>query len=79
MVSESRWVKVTQNGKSFVVGVIDEKNYPKYICYGLPGAYGQKPKEIKGYASFIPKSPFALKGDGYWVMYQDAVSGKSIE
>ena len=79
MVSESRWGKVTEKGKSFVVGIIEERQAPKYICYGIPGIYGKKPKEIRGYASFIPTSPFSLKGEGYWVMYQDAQSGAGVE
>ena len=79
MVTESKWVKISEKGKSFVVGIIEEKGKPKYVCYGIPGVYGRKPEEISGFATFIPTSPFALKGEGYWVMYQDAISGKSIE
>ncbi len=79
MVSESRWAKVGKGEKSYVVGIIFENAEPRYVCYGLAGNYYQKPTSIKGYCSFIPTSPFDLKGEGYWVMYQDAFNGKRVE
>lgn len=79
MVSESRWAKVGKGEKSYVVGLIYENAEPRYVCYGLAGNYYQKPTAIKGYCSFIPISPFNLKGEGYWVMYQDAFDGKGVE
>lgn len=79
MVEGGRWVKVTvENGKHYVVGVINKNGSPKYICYGLPGDFYSPPQEICGYKSFIPLSPFDLKGKGYWVMYQDAITGKGL-
>ena len=78
MVNESRWAKVESGGKHYVVGVICERGLAKYICYGLPGLFSKEPDSLKGYSSFIPLSPFDLKGEGYWVMFQDAESGKRI-
>ncbi|MBQ7373232.1 MAG: hypothetical protein IJW64_01545 [Clostridia bacterium] len=77
MVGRSRWVKIGDGGKSFAFGVILSDGAPKYICYGIPGKFSSKPNEIKNYSSFIPKSPFNLKGDGYWVMFQEAINGES--
>ena len=79
MVKESRWAKVESGGKHYVVGVIFSRCEPKYICYGLPGNYGQEPQALCGYSSFIPLSPFDQKGNGYWVMFQYADSGKRVE
>lgn len=80
-VPDSKWVKVDySDGKFYVVGVIyDNKKQPLYICYGVAGRYGKKPEELKEYCSFIPSSPFRLKGDGFWVMYQDAVTGECLK
>ena len=79
MVSESRWARVCYDGeKYYAVGVIYENKTPKYVCYGAPGRYGEKPDRVTGYCSFIPTSPFDLKGDGYFVMYQSATSGKRL-
>ena len=77
MVKNSRWVRVGSDENSYVVGIILVENSPRYICYGLNGKYNLKPSEIKTYCSFVPKSPFNLKGEGYWVMFQNAISGES--
>ncbi|MBQ7642532.1 MAG: hypothetical protein IJS67_01395 [Clostridia bacterium] len=77
VVAESKWVKVGDGDKHYVVGVIYDKNEPSWICYGVPGRYGERPEEIKNYCSFIPSSLFDLKGVGYWVMYQNAQSGET--
>ncbi len=79
MVGESRWARVCYDGeKYYAVGVIYENKSPKYVCYGAPGEYGEKPDSVTGYCSFIPTSPFELKGEGYFVMYQSATSGKRL-
>ena len=79
VVPDSRWVKIKYDGDDYyVVGVIYDKTRPLYICYGVEGRYGEKPEKIGDYCSFIPSSIFNLKGDGYWVMYQSAITGKCL-
>ena len=77
----SRWAKVFYSGdKHYVVGIIPENGTEKYVCYGVPAIYSKEPpKELKGFCSFIPLSIFALEGSGYWMMFQDAVSGECIK
>lgn len=76
-----KWVKIFYSEEKFyVVGLIKENGKPKYICYGIPHPYSeQPPKELEGVSSFIPKSIFDLRGDGYWMMFQDAVTGKCVK
>ena len=76
----SRFAKVYYaDDKYYVVGVIKENGKEKYICYGVPSVYRETPpKELAGYCSFVPLSIFDLKGDGYFMMFQDAVSGKCV-
>ncbi len=76
-----RFVKINYSAeKYYVAGTIKEKDEAKYICYGVPAAYSKTPpKELDGYCSFIPLSVFDLKGDGYWMMFQDAVTGECIK
>lgn len=76
----SRWARVYYaEDKFYVVGVIKENGAEKYICYGVPAVYSeQPPKELDGYCTFIPNSVFDLNGDGYWMLFQDAVSGKCV-
>lgn len=79
VVKGSRWVKIKYDGDDYyAVGIIYDKNRPLYICYGVEGRYGEKPEKIGKNCSFVPSSLFNLKGDGYWVMYQSAKTGKTV-
>lgn len=77
---DSRWAKISFDAqKYYVVGLIKENGKEKYICYGVPSKYSEyPPTALKGYATFIPVSLFDMTGDGFWVMFQDAFSGKCI-
>lgn len=78
--NDSRFAKVYYaDDKFYVVGLVKEKGKEKYICYGVPSVYRKTPpKELAGYCSFVPLSIFDLKGEGYFMMFQDAVSGKCV-
>lgn len=75
---DSRWARVNYSpDKYYVVGLVKEDGKEKYICYGVPAIYSENPPtELKGYCTFIPLSIFDLSGEGYWVMFQDAISGQ---
>ena len=77
---DSRWAKIYYSSqKYYVVGVIFEQKKEKYICYGVPAKYSKTPpKELDGFCSFIPLSVFDMFGDGYWIMFQDADTGKCV-
>lgn len=78
---QSKWARINYSKEKFyVVGLIKENKKEKYICYGVPGVYSTTPpKELKGYCTFIPLSIFDLSGDGFWMMFQDAVTGDCIK
>ena len=80
-IQNSRWAKITYaENKHYVVGVIGKAGEEKLICYGVPGNYTLgAPKQFKGYASFLPISLLNKTGEGYWIMFQDAVTGDSIK
>ncbi len=77
---DSKWVKINYDkNKYYVVGVIKENKKEKYVCYGVPAKYSPTPpQELKGYCTFIPLSIFDMQGEGFWMMFQDAVTGESI-
>lgn len=79
--SGSRFAKVYYaENKFYVVGLIKENGKEKYICYGVPSVYSETPpKELAGFCSFVPLSIFDLKGDGYFMMFQDAYTGKCVK
>lgn len=76
----SRFAKVFYaENKFYVVGLVKENGKEKYICYGVPSPYRDTPpKELAGFCSFVPLSVFDLKGNGYFMMFQDATSGKCV-
>lgn len=76
----STFVKVNYSERKFyVVGVVPDSDGKKYLCYGVPDTYSPTPpKELKGYCSFIPLSIFDMKGKGYWMMFQDGVTGGCV-
>lgn len=78
-IEGSKWVKIPYGeDKFYVFGVISDQGVPKYICYGLPAADGEAPPaSMQGFASFLSvKTP---NGVGFWMMYQDAETGASIQ
>ncbi|MBQ8427141.1 MAG: hypothetical protein IJX16_05220 [Clostridia bacterium] len=79
--ADSRWARVKYaDNKYYVVGVVKEYGKEKYICYGVPSKYSPEPPEtLKDCSAFIPLSVFDLKGDGYWMMFQDAITGNCIK
>ncbi len=77
MVENSKWVKIGDGEKFYAVGIIFKDNQPEYICYGLPGQYTEG-QSVKGFSYFIPTSPFDLKGEGYWVSFQNPKDGKCV-
>ena len=78
---DSKWVKIYYSPEKFyLVGLVRENSSPKYICYGVPDRYSEKaPSALDGFCSFIPLSLFDLKGDGYWMIFQDAITGNCIK
>ena len=81
IIPESRWVRINYSAeKYYVVGIVKENGAEKYICYGVPAKYSAKPpKELKGFCSFVPKSYFDMKGEGFWMMFQSAITGGSVK
>lgn len=74
-VENSRWAKICYgDDKFYVFGVISDGEKPQYICYGVPADGDAPPDSLKGLASLIPTAD-----GGFWVMYQDALTGASLK
>ena len=74
----SRFVKIAveDSDKYYCVGLVGS---PDYICYAVPAVYTpQPPEELDGYCQWLPTDENRPEGDGFWVIYQDAVSGDSV-
>lgn len=78
-IDGSKWVKISYGDNSFYAfGVIFSEGTPKYICYAIPAqSDSSPPASMQGLASFL--SVKTQHGVGFWVMYQDADTGASIQ
>ncbi len=76
----SKWVKINYSDDGYyLVGAIYKNDEPEYVCYGIPAKFNEKPpEELNGICCFIPLSVFDMQGDGYFVIFQSAVTGKCI-
>lgn len=82
IIPSSKFCKVNFDDESgyYVFGVIFDENEPKYLCYGLPSTYSDKPpKNLDGLYQWLPLNTDDYKGDGYWLMYQRATDGENIK
>lgn len=77
-IESSEWVKIGYgDGKFYVFGVLRSAGTPRYLCYGVPSDNASAPPEsMENFASFLPVGG---KGEGFWVMYQDADTGASVK
>lgn len=77
----SKWVRIAfGKNKYYTVGIISDETCAKYICYGVPAeSFGEAPAALKGLCSFLPLSVFEPRGRGYWMMFQDADTGKCVK
>lgn len=63
----------------YVFGIIYERGAPKYLCYGLPAKKDSKPPiHLSDYYQWLPVDAQDENGDGFYMMYQDADTGKNI-
>ncbi|MDR3215927.1 MAG: hypothetical protein LBT55_00740 [Clostridiaceae bacterium] len=81
LVPYSRWIKVAVEDDYYVVGIVsDETGTPEFICYGIHGNFLLKPpEEIRDISEWLPLDPLNKDGDGYWLIYQSAVTGKCMK
>ncbi|MGI6702369.1 MAG: hypothetical protein ACOX3U_07955 [Christensenellales bacterium] len=76
-VPDSKWVRVNyENDDYYVVGILFNGSRATHICYGVPGEYSIKPKQK---SEWLPLDYMDPEGKGYWMIFQDAVTGKTIE
>lgn len=82
LVDNSKWVTISYDNveKDYVVGLLyDEEKNLEFIAYGVPGNIeNQPPSQIIEYSQWLPLDPKTPSESGYWVMFQDAVTGDSV-
>jgi len=80
LIPNSRWVKVDyeNNGKIYVVGLVYEMEILKYVAYGVPAENMDLENELAGYGQWISLNPLQENSNGYWVIFQDAITGDNV-
>ena len=81
ILPNSKFCKVEfEDGSGYYVfGIIYEDGIPKYLCYGLPAQKNSEPpKEVSNLYQWLPIDATDETGDGYYMMYQDAATGKNV-
>ena len=83
IIPSSKWARVDygDEGDFYVFGLLyDESGEVKYVCYGVPAVYEEElPKSLSGYPIWLPLNQDKKEGFGYWLTYQDAVTGQPVK
>ncbi len=84
LIANSKWVKVNYDNSTsyYVLGLIysDDFETVEYISYGMPSNDNLTPPEdIKDYAQWLPLENKDNNTLGYWIVYQDAITGDTIK
>ena len=78
LVPNSRWVRINTSDGYYVVGLVLDGDSVSYICYGVPSTDRcAPPQEIADFAVWL--SLGGNDGRGYWLIYQDALTGKCLK
>ena len=70
----SRWVEISDGGKTYYFGL---QGAPDYICYAVKGRRGDPPEGFEN-AFFVPENFFHETNDGYLISFQSANTGEHI-
>lgn len=79
LIPNSKWIRVNTKNSFYVVGLVYDLDEVRYVCYGVSGTYKVKPPaEIADIVSWIPADLSQKFGDGFWMIFQDAATGKTV-
>lgn len=76
LIPYSRWVEIKKEDAPYVVGLIRDKETPRYVCYGVKSASGNiPPEDVRDYCQWLPLD----EHQGYWIIFQDADTGDVLK
>ena len=80
LISNSKFVKINENGERYSIGAIYEDDSIKYICYAIKRDYNiTPPKELGENYQWLPLDPEDPLSVGYYVVFQDAKDLKILK
>ncbi len=83
-IEGTQWVKVNLSDAEndhYILGKIFDGDVLTHIAYGIYAkSQNEKPPEgLEKFCQFMPLNPQDENGEGYFVMYQDALTGENVE
>lgn len=79
IIPNSKFVLV-DGENPYVLGAIYEDNIMKYIAYGVPAHYNSlPPNDLGKHYQWLPLNPRDVMSDGYFMIYQNALTGSIVE
>ena len=79
VIPNSKWIRVDTKNSFYVIGITYNLDEPEFVCYGVAGTYDVKPPvEIADICSWVPADLSQKFGRGWWMIYQDASTGKTV-
>lgn len=79
IIPNSKFVSV-DGDSPYVLGAIYENNIIKYIAYGVPAQYSSPPpNDLGNHYQWLPLNPRDAMSDGYFMIYQNALTGSIVE
>ena len=80
LISNSKFVKMSEDGEQYSIGAIYENDQIKYICYAVKCNYNSPaPEELGKNYQWVPLDQEDPLSEGYYIVYQDAVDLKIVE
>lgn len=77
LIPDSEWVKINYDGDDYyVVGKLSENGKTVLLGYGVPGKKNVTPPSIADEMASWLTVPDMRPYDGYWLIFQDAATGK---
>ena len=79
LMPDTKWIKINYDEKKYyVLGLIGSDTNPDYICYGVPALHTPAPPaELGDDCKWVPLDMTKPTDKGYWLMFQNAKTGKS--
>ncbi|MBQ3502208.1 MAG: hypothetical protein IJA72_00895 [Clostridia bacterium] len=79
IIPNSKFISV-DGDNPYVLGTIYENDVLKYIAYGVAASYSSNPPADLGkHYQWLPLNPNDVMSDGYFMVFQDAVTGTLVE
>ncbi len=78
LVASSKWVTINVDEfEKYYIGIIYNNSIPVYIAYAVNGVYTPvPPKELEPNSQWLPLDSLNPEGEGFWIMFQDALTGE---